>query len=124
MCWIRMHRVVRAALVYAVYVGSDNDGRNRMVLEFYARRRLESKQLVYLTHSHLRPGGTEWLVRHHGQRPATRERLLLDPLGNRYALEAEFDHGAISGFYWAVYRNENSTEPDEASARGRGPAPD
>ena len=29
---------------------------------------------------------------------------LVDAAGRRYALAAEFDHAAISGLYWAVYR--------------------
>jgi hypothetical protein len=34
-----------------------------------------------------------------------------DDAGNRYDLAAEFDHAAISGFYWAVYRNTAAGSP-------------
>ena len=33
--------------------------------------------------------------------------LRTDATGNRFTLAAEFDHAAISGRYWAVYRNAN-----------------
>ena len=88
-----------------IEVGSDHDFRNGSVLRFYARYLPPSKRLDYRPRNQWPPGGPDWLVIHRPERPAhSRDRLEL-PGGERYRLEAEFDHAALSGFYWAVYRN-------------------
>lgn len=88
-----------------VEVGSDHDFRNGSVLRFYARELPPGKTLDYRSHKRWPPGGPEWLVIHRQERPEQVQPTLSLRPGERYALVAEFDHAAISGFYWAVYRN-------------------
>jgi hypothetical protein len=87
-----------------IVVGSDHDFRTGTVLRFYASRLPASQTLDYRPRDRWPPGGPEWLILHRAERPArTRDRLVLDS-GERFRLVAEFDHAAISGFYWGLYR--------------------
>ncbi len=88
-----------------IVVGSDQDFRNATVLRFYASRLPPGKTLEYRKRRDWPAGGPEWFVAHHGQRPAQPARTLALASGERFELVAEFDHAAISGFYWALYRN-------------------
>jgi len=88
-----------------VVVGSDHDFRNGTVLLFYARRLPPEKRLVYLPHRRWPLEGPEWLVVHAARRPAEPPALLELRSVRRYALAAEFDYAAISGFWWGIYRN-------------------
>lgn len=88
-----------------VSVSSDHDFRNGRVLRFYARELPAGKRLAYAARGQLPAGGSAWRVVHAAQRPSQPPRVVTDGAGNRYGLVAEFDHAAISGFYWAVYRN-------------------
>ncbi len=92
-----------------VVVGSDHDFRNGMVLRFYARHLPAGKRLVYAARGSRPPGGPDWLITHYPARPTATPTTIRDPAGNAYRLAADFDHGAISGFYWAVYRNASET---------------
>ncbi len=94
-----------------IVVGSDHDFRNGIVLRFYARRLPRGKALDYRKRRDWPVGGPEWFVAHRSQRPAQPVRTITLATGERFELVAEFDHAAISGFYWALYRN--------ASARAR-----
>jgi hypothetical protein len=94
-----------------VVASGDHDFRTRMTLHFYRSRLPADKRLVYRPRDERPPGGTEWLILHQGARPELPPREVRDAAGNTYHLAAEFDHGAISGFYWAVYRNARSASP-------------
>lgn len=97
-----------------IVVGSDHDFRTGTVLRFYASRLPAGKALDYRPRGRWPPGGPDWLIIHRGERPArVRDPLVLDS-GERFRLVAEFDHGAISGFYWALYRK---LEPSSGLAR-------
>ena len=87
-----------------IVVGSDHDFRTGTVLRFYASQLPAGQTLDYRPRGHWPRGGPEWLILHRAERPAqTRDRLALDS-GERFRLVAEFDHAAISGFYWGLYR--------------------
>ena len=88
----------------SVVVGSDHDFRNEMTLRFYARTLPADKRLDYRPRGAWPPGGPEWYVVHRSARPSAPPAEIELPGAARYALAAEFDHAAISGFYWAVYR--------------------
>lgn len=90
-----------------VSVASDHDFRNGMVLNFYRRVLPPDKTLVYHPRNRLPRGGAEWRVVHAPARPPRTPARISDGAGHGYALAAEFDHAAISGFYWAVYRRES-----------------
>lgn len=86
-------------------VASDHDFRNRLVLQYYARELPAGKRLAYVPSRRFHTQRPEWLIRHAPSRPARpAERIVVD--GTPYRLFAEYDHAAISGFYWAVYRKE------------------
>lgn len=93
----------------AIRVASDHDFRTGSVLRFYARELPGDRTLAYLPRDARPPGGAEWMILHRAQRPERAATRLADAAGNGYALVAEFDHAAISGFYWALYRNVRSS---------------
>lgn len=99
-----------------IVVGSDHDFRVGSVLRFYASRLPATKTLDYRPRDRWPPGGPEWLIFHYQERPARRHDWLVLHSGARYALVAEFDHAAISGFYWALYRNLGSPPLDSAGS--------
>ena len=87
-----------------IVVGSDHDFRTGTVLRFYASRLPAGQILDYRPRGQWPRGGPDWLILHRAERPAqTRDRLALDS-GEHFGLVAEFDHAAISGFYWGLYR--------------------
>ncbi len=92
-----------------IRVGSDHDFRNGSVLRFYARELPEDRTLAYFPRDQRPPNGPEWMILHRAQRPARIASTLTDAAGHRYTLLSEFDHAAISGFYWALYRNDRSS---------------
>jgi hypothetical protein len=100
----------------AIEVGSDHDFRNGLVLAFYARELPPGRRLVYLPQERWPAGGPEWLIRHAAQRPKA-PALRVAAGGGSYRLFAEYDHAAISGFYWALYRRETP-----GAGSGSGPA--
>jgi hypothetical protein len=98
-----------------ITAGSDHDFRNERVLRFYKRSLPEGKVLVYHRREDWPRGGPEWLITHAGHQPERPSQQILDAQGNRYRLAAEFDHAAISGFYWALYRNASAGRPPAGS---------
>jgi hypothetical protein len=94
-----------------IHVASDHDFRTGLVLRFYARELPPERGLDYQPREHRAPDGPEWWIRHRGARPAAPAAFLRDADGHRYRLAAEFDHAAISGFYWAVYRRADAGGP-------------
>jgi hypothetical protein len=93
-----------------IRVSSDSDFRNGIVLGFYQRRLPEGKRLVYLRRENLRTEA-DWRIIHAPSRPANPKIMVRDMRGQKFLLAAEFDHAAISGFYWAVYRRTDASLP-------------
>lgn len=89
-------------------VGSDHDFRVGSVLGFHARELPADKRLVYLPRPQWPPEGPEWMILHRQERPGAPEPFLVSQSA-RYALVDEFDHAAISGYYWLLYRNTDRT---------------
>ena len=89
-------------------VGSDHDFRVGSVLGFHSRELPADKRLVYLPQRVWPPEGPEWMILHRQERPGPPEPFLVSQSA-RYALVAEFDHAAISGYYWMLYRNTDRT---------------
>jgi hypothetical protein len=88
-----------------IAVASDHDFRNRLVLQWYARELPAGKRLAYVARDRFAFAPPEWLIRHAPARPARpAERIAVH--GTPYRLFAEYDHAAISGFYWALYRKQ------------------
>jgi hypothetical protein len=95
----------------AIVVGSDNDFRNGIVLRFYARLLPPGRRLDYRRRERWPAGGPEWIVIHRRTRPPQPLREISFAETGPYRLAAEFDHAAISGFYWGVYRRVAGAEP-------------
>ena len=90
-----------------IEIGSDHDFRTGLVLRYYARELPPGQQLAYVPAARWPRGGPEWLVLHAAQRPAA-PPASVNAGGGAYRLVAEYDHAAISGFYWSVYHREAS----------------
>jgi hypothetical protein len=101
-----------------IQVGSDHDFRNGLVLAYYARELPPGKHLDYLPRERWPAGGPAWLILHAARRPAAPAQRVAAG-GGRYRLFAEYDHAAISGFYWALYRREDSAPAPGAPTRER-----
>ena len=93
-----------------IEVGSDHDFRNGLVLRFHARELPPERRLLYRPRSRWRTGGPRWFIIHRAQRPEQPRLALAFATGERFRLLAEYDHAAISGFYWALYRNDRPPE--------------
>lgn len=89
-------------------VGSDHDFRVGAVLGFHARTLPPDKRLLYRTRRQWPHYGPEWMILHRQERSKAPATFLVDE-SRRYALVAEFDHAAISGYYWILYRNADRT---------------
>ena len=87
-----------------IVVGSDHDFRNGLVLRFYARLLPADKSLAYVRRAQWPDRIPDWLVTHRAARLREPRPEITMSEGVRYAFAKEFDHAAISGFYWAVYR--------------------
>jgi hypothetical protein len=105
-----------------IVVGSDQDFRNGIVLRFYARLLPPGRRLDYRERGSWPEGGPEWIVVHRRERPR-RPLPELSFEAARYRLAAEFDHAAISGFYWGVYQRLGTaggpTSPGASGSRDR-----
>ncbi|MEE2678438.1 MAG: hypothetical protein VX546_07685 [Myxococcota bacterium] len=85
-------------------VGSDHDFRVGTVLGFHSRSLPPEKRLVYLPRRQWPQAGPEWMIFHRQERAEAPPTFLVNE-STRYTLAAEFDHAAISGYYWMLYRN-------------------
>jgi hypothetical protein len=111
-------------------VSSDHDFRTGTVLRFHARRAPEAAgRIEYVPRERALREGVDWWILHAAQRPERPRQRIRDAAGHRYRLFAEFDHAAISGFYWALYRAEraegssrsSTTTPKPSAPKGSAP---
>lgn len=86
-----------------ILVTSDHHFRNRVVLEHHARALPAGQRLVYRDAPD--PGSpARWLVRHWPERPERVPSPIEDAAGRRWVAVESYDHAAISGFFWTLYR--------------------
>ncbi|MGH0032356.1 MAG: hypothetical protein ACQGVC_21395 [Myxococcota bacterium] len=108
-------------------VSSDHDFRTGSVLRFYAARLPEARgRIAYVPRARAQRDGVEWWILHAAQRPERPRPAIRDSEGRRFRLVREYDHAAISGFYWALYRSERSstTVPKPSGPKGSAPKPE
>lgn len=86
-----------------VEVGSDHDFRNRMVLEFHARRLGLAERMRYVPEGRWPTRGPEWLLLH-SQDLDERPQAEIVHLGRRYQLAHVARFGGVSGWHWFLYR--------------------
>jgi hypothetical protein len=85
-------------------VGSDHDFRNSLVLHYYYRRSGSEKRLVYYPRDEWPATGPEWVLTQNPEPQFSPPKVLRDPSGNAYRLEAVFPYAGLSGWHWAVYQ--------------------
>jgi hypothetical protein len=96
-----------------IRVGSDHDFRNAMVLRFHARDLPPGRRLAYVDRRERESAPPEWMVVHRELRPDAPARELVFGRAGRYRLVAEFDHAALSGFWWGLYRRGATPPPQD-----------
>jgi hypothetical protein len=89
-----------------VYVGSDHDFRNRMVLRFYAARETLGKLLYYVPQSEWTRHPPQWVLVTEGQEFS--EPPLEIPFKDvgSYRFVARYQAAPVSGWGWFLYRRE------------------
>jgi len=99
-------RITRDSKGSDVYVGSDHDFRNRMVLGFFAARASMGKLLYYVPQSEWKRRPPEWILVTEGQE-------FIDPPSEIpftdvgvYRYVARFDAAPVSGWGWFLYRKQ------------------
>lgn len=100
-----------------VSVGSDHDFRTANVLAFYVPARSDPERLVYHGAGRWPAEGPEWYLVH-DQSAGFRPALDVRPApGLRYRLAGFFPYAGLSGWHWAVYRNERKRPKAGAEPR-------
>jgi hypothetical protein len=94
-----------------ITVGSDHDGRNRRVLDFYVTRLPGAAPILYFPTGQWPAEGPEWVIRHSLDREGTYELVIGDRTNNRYRFVREFPFAGLSGWSWGVYHNERFAGP-------------
>lgn len=87
-----------------VYVSSDHDFRNGLMLRHYGPRLPGGERLAYVPAGSWTGLGPPWFLVHRFEGQPAPEPALADAAGNRYRLEAEYPSGPLSGWRWGVYR--------------------
>lgn len=87
-----------------IVVGSDHDFRVGRVLAYHARTLEHPERLQYRSADDWPEGGPDWLVVHRQETP-TRPHPWVDAGTTRFQLVATYEHAAISGYAWLLYRN-------------------
>ena len=98
-------------------VGSDHDFRNAMVLRYVPAAGGPSRKLVYHELGRVARQGPEWIVLHSQQLRPVPPPAVRDDYGNEYRLERVFPFAGLSGWHWAVYRNENRISTGRSDCR-------
>jgi hypothetical protein len=90
-----------------VFVGSDHDFRNKMLLAFYFARAGDRDRAGYYDYGKWPPEGPEWLVLHSFAQQYSPAQAAKDDQGNNYELARVYPYAGLSGFNWALYHNTN-----------------
>ena len=99
-------RIAQDSPASDVYVGSDHDFRNRMVLSFYAARSSADKLLYYTPQTDWKRRPPQWVLVTQGQEfidpPA---EIPFTDVGN-YRYVGRYDAAPVSGWGWFLYRKQ------------------
>ncbi len=92
-------------------VTSDHDARNKVLVEFFARRDPLCSGVKYLQLSEAGSGRAGWLIRH-SQAPLREqpEQFMHTPT-KTYRYVAVFPYAGVSGWHWFLYRAESASIP-------------
>jgi hypothetical protein len=89
-------------------VGSDNDFRNKMLIEFYSRFLDEGKKLRYIDQQFWTSEPPEWLILHSFDESIVPETWIATAEGQMYRLTRTEKYSGNSGMIWFLYRNSGS----------------
>ena len=99
-------RIARDSKGGDVYVGSDHDFRNRMVLGFYAARASMGKLLYYVDQKDWKRRTPEWILITQGQEFVDPpDQIPFTDVGV-YRYVARYDAAPVSGWGWFLYRKQ------------------
>jgi hypothetical protein len=103
-----------------VFIGSDHDFRNKLLLAYYAWRAGAENRVAYYDMANWPPEGPEWLLLHNSSQKHSCDPYAEDRRGNTYRLARFFPFAGLSGFNWALYRNMNhpATSPQQPVPQG------
>lgn len=94
-----------------ILVGSDHDFRNGMVLDFYCRRLLRSKRLVYVEQHRWDEQRPEWMITHTLDTSfKPHPEIWVDGLWT-YELARSYPYAGDSGWSWFIYRRDRDKTP-------------
>jgi hypothetical protein len=88
-----------------ITVGSDNDFRNRMLIEFYSRFLDAGKKLRYIDQQLWTGDPPEWIILHSLDEADVPEPWITATDGRMYRLIRSEGFSGNSGFSWFLYRN-------------------
>jgi len=97
-----------------VFVSSDHDFRNGLMLRHYSARVHGGERLVYVPQGSWTGAGPGWFLAHRFEGEPAPEAALSDPAGSRYRLEAAYPSGPLAGWRWGVYRRVATQPPRTA----------
>lgn len=97
-----------------IEVGSDHDFRVGSVLEFHAQSLPDRTRLHYVPAAKWPASGPEWLLLHRQQLEADADAFVV-VRDAKYHFVAAYDHAAISGYAWLLYRNTRASETPSTS---------
>ena len=90
-----------------VYVGSDNDFRNRAVFEFYRERSTGGERLRYVESSEWVRQPPDWILAHDQDPSApTPEEVVIRDVGS-FRFVQEFRFAGVSGWNWFLFRRDS-----------------
>ncbi len=92
-----------------VVVGSDHDFRNKIVLEYHWQQVRTDRVLKYVSEGEWPDKGPDWVLLHEPFQVFAPPFEIGDAAGNTYGLKKKFPHYGLSGWHWALYRNDRST---------------
>lgn len=87
-----------------VFVSSDHDFRNGLMLRHYAARVAGGERLAYVPQGSWTGAGPPWFLVHRFEGEPGPEPALKDQAGDRYRLEAEYPSAPLAGWRWGLYR--------------------
>ena len=85
-------------------VGSDHDFRNRLILDFYTRSRVDAKQMTYIKQDSLLETPPDFFITHWFDKSKTAAQHIALGEATIYEIVGEYRYAGYSGWNWAVYR--------------------
>ncbi len=92
-------------------VTSDHDARNKVLVEFFARRDPLSSRVKYLPLAESGSGRAGWLLRHSQASSQGKPEQFMHTPTETYRYVGVFPHAGVSGWHWLLYRSVSAGTP-------------